>query len=168
MTPLNSILGVGILTVGLMAALVPGASYAQGAPISQSDRGIVAIVDQVLDAWGHSDAARIAAAYEPTGDFVSPTGDHATGRAQIQAFYASAFAAGYAGSVATAKIIHLRHITSAVAIADGVWDIQPTPNAKITRPELGIFSAVLVYNSGHWRIAALREQSSARELRDLP
>ena len=168
MTRLNSIPGVGKLTVGLIAALLPGAPHAEGDAIARSDQGIVAIVDQVLDAWGHSDAARIAAAYEPTGDFVSPTGDHAAGRAQIQAFYASAFAAGYAGSVATAKIIHLRHITSTVAIADGVWDIQPTPNAKITRPELGIFSAVLVYNSGQWHIAALREQSSARELRDLP
>lgn len=168
MTRLNSTLGVGKLAVCLVAALLPGAPYAQGSAIAHSDQGIVAIVDQVLDAWRHSDAARIAAAYEPTGDFVSPTGDHATGRAQIEAFYASAFAAGYAGSVATAKIIHLRHITSTVAIADGVWDIQPTPNAKITRPELGIFSAVLVYNSGQWRIAALREQSSARELRDLP
>jgi uncharacterized protein (TIGR02246 family) len=168
MTRLNPIRRVGKITVGLIAALLPGAPHAEGDAIALSDQGIVAIVDQVLDAWGHSDAARIAAAYEPTGDFVSPTGDHATGRAQIQAFYASAFAAGYAGSVATAKIIHLRHVTSTVAIADGVWDIQPTPNAKITRPELGIFAAVLVYNSGHWRIAALREQSSARELRDLP
>ena len=168
MTRLNSMPRVGKLAAGLVAALLPGAPYAQGDPTAHSDRGIVAIVDQVLDAWGHSDAERIAAAYEPTGDFVSPTGDHATGRAQIKAFYASAFAAGYAGSVATAKIIHLRHITSSVAIADGVWDIQPTPNAKITRPELGIFSAVLVYNSGRWRLAALREQSSARELRDLP
>jgi uncharacterized protein (TIGR02246 family) len=168
MTRLNSIPGVGKLTVGLLAALLSGAPYAQGGATAHSDQGIVAIVDQVLDAWGHSDAARIAAAYEPTGDFVSPTGDHAAGRAQIQAFYASAFAAGYAGSIATAKIVHLRHITSTVAIADGVWDIQPTPNAKITRPELGIFSAVLLYNSGRWRIAALREQSSARELRDLP
>jgi uncharacterized protein (TIGR02246 family) len=168
MTRLNSIPRVGKMTVGLIAALLPGAPYAQGSATAHSDQGIVAIVDHVLDAWGHSDAARIAAAYEPTGDFVSPTGDHATGRAQIQAFYTSAFAAGYAGSVATARIIHLRHITSRVAIVDGVWDIQPTPNAKITRAELGIFSAVLVYNSAKWRIAALREQSSARELRDLP
>lgn len=140
---------------------------AQRADVVDVDRAIVGIVNRVLEAWARADAPRIAALYEPSGDFVSPTGDRAVGRRNIQAFYSAAFAAGYAGSRATAQVLHLRHISKTIAVADGAWRIEPTPTSKITGPESGVFVAVLVRRHGGWWISALREQTSAQNLRDV-
>ena len=127
----------------------------------------VAVIGSLLSAWSHADAHAIAAQYEPDGDFVSPTGDHAVGRGPIEAFYKVAFEKGYAGSAATARAVHVRALSPMFALIDGYWTIQPMPPSKITEPESGLFVAVLRWHDGHWWISALREQTSARELREL-
>jgi uncharacterized protein (TIGR02246 family) len=125
------------------------------------------VIDNVLNAWRRADAHDIAAQYDPEGDFVSPTGDHAVGHSGIEAFYKAAFDAGYAGSAATATAAHVRMLSATFALVDGYWTIQPTTASKITEPESGLFFAVLHWHGGHWWISALREQTSARELREL-
>jgi uncharacterized protein (TIGR02246 family) len=125
------------------------------------------LIDNVLSAWGRSDARAIAAQYEPDGDFISPTGDHARGHDAIEAFYRAAFEAGYAGSVATAEVVHVRRVSATFALIDGYWTIQPTAASKIVVPESGLFFALVHWHDGHWWIAALREQTSARKLREL-
>jgi uncharacterized protein (TIGR02246 family) len=126
-----------------------------------------AVIESVLSAWGRADAHAIAAQYEPDGDFVSPTGDHAVGHGAIEAFYRAAFEAGYAGSAATATAAHVRLLSTTFAVIDGYWTIQPTAASKITEPESGLFFALLRWHDGQWRISALREQTSAIELREL-
>src|SRR5262249_42796902 len=118
-------------TRGLEAIAVPhGAATAH-------DPG--AVINSVLSAWGRADAHAIAAQYEPDGDFVSPTGDHAVGHGAIEAFYKAAFEAGYAGSTATATAAHVRAMSATFALIDGYWTIQPTTASKITEPESGLF-----------------------------
>ena len=126
-----------------------------------------AVIKSVLSAWGRADAHAIAAQYEPDGDFVSPTGDHAVGHGAIEAFYRAAFEAGYTGSVATATAAHVRVLSATFALIDGYWTIQPTAASKITEPESGLFFALLRWHDGEWWISALREQTSAIELREL-
>ena len=126
-----------------------------------------AVIKSVLSAWGLADAHAIAAQYEPDGDFVSPTGDHAVGHDAIEAFYKAAFEAGYAGSAATATAVHVRAVSSAFALIDGYWSIQPTTVSKIAEAESGLFVALLHWHDGRWRISALREQTSAKKLREL-
>jgi len=46
-------------------------------------------------------------------------------------------------------------------------DIQPTAASKIAEPESGLFVALLHWHDGRWRISALREQTSAKKLREL-
>jgi hypothetical protein len=58
-------------------------------------------------------------------------------------------------------------LSATFALVDGYWTIQPTTASKITEPESGLFFAVLHWHGGHWWISALREQTSARELREL-
>lgn len=125
------------------------------------------VIGHILSAWNHSDAHAIATQYEPGGDFVSPDGIHAEGRRAIETFYHSAFTRGYAGSRAMATVIHVRNLSGTVALVDGTWTIEPTPASKIRRPEAGLFFAVLHRRGRRWSIAALREQSSARALREL-
>jgi len=126
-----------------------------------------AVIKSVLSAWGRADAHAIAAQYEPDGDFVSPTGDHAVGQGAIEAFYRAAFDAGYAGSAATATAAHVRPLPATFALIDGYWTIQPTAASKITEPESGLFFALLRWRDGQRWISALREQTSAKELREL-
>jgi len=126
-----------------------------------------AVIKTVLSAWGRADAHAIAAQYEPDGDFVSPTGDHAAGHGAIEAFYRAAFKGGYAGSAATATAAHVRPLSATLALIDGYWTIQPTAASKITEPESGLFFALLRWHDGQWWISALREQTSAKELREL-
>ena len=126
-----------------------------------------AVIGSVLSAWHRSDAHAIAALYDPDGDFISPTGDHAVGHDAIEAFYTAAFEAGYAGSDATATAAHVRMLSATFALVDGNWSIQPTAASKITEPESGLFFALLHWHDGHWWISALREQTSAKELREL-
>ena len=126
-----------------------------------------AVIKSVLSAWGRADAHAIAAQYETDGDFVSPTGDHAVGHGAIEAFYSAAFDAGYAGSAVTATAAHVRLLSATFALIDGYWTIQPTAASKITEPESGLFFALLRWHDGRWWISALREQTSARELREL-
>jgi uncharacterized protein (TIGR02246 family) len=130
-----------------------------------NDPGVV--IASVLTAWSRADAHAIAAQYEPDGDFVSPTGDHAFGRDAIEAFYRAAFDTGYAGSAATATATHMRALSATFALIDGCWTIQPTATSSIAEPESGLFFAVLHRHDGRWWIAALREQTSARELHEL-
>ena len=159
------------LTASLAAVL---AVTATGSPAATADPHSAnsghdprSVIKSVLSAWGRADAHTIAAQYEPDGDFVSPAGDHAVGPGTIEAFYKAAFEAGYAGSVATATPAHVRPLSATFALIDGYWTIQPTPDSKITEPESGLFFALLRWHDGQWWIAALREQTSAKELREL-
>lgn len=126
-----------------------------------------AVINRVLSAWRSADARAIAALYEPRGDFVSPTGEHAVGRGEIEAFYKAAFEKGYAGSAALATAVHVRALSATFALIDGHWTINPTPRSKITESESGLFFAVLRWYRGRWWIAALREQTSAKDLHEL-
>ncbi len=150
---------IAVLLLTCSAAAIAG-------PDDASGRQVRAIIANVLNAWDHADSAAIAAQYEPDGDFVSPDGMHAAGRRAIAAFYEAAFARGYAGSRALADVIHVRSLSTTVVLADGSWSIEPTSASK-RQPESGLFFAVLHRQGGHWRIAALREQASARTLRDV-
>ena len=79
----------------------------------------------------------MSAQYEPDGDFVSLTGDHAVGHGAIEAFYEPAFETGYAGSAATATAVHARALSSTFALIGGYWTIQP-PENKDVRARLAI------------------------------
>lgn len=98
---------------------------------------------------------------------MSPDGILAEGRREIETFYRAAFARGYARTNAMAKLAHVRYLSATLALVDGTWRIEPTGTSKVSQPEVGLFFAVLHYQGGRWWIAALREQSSARTLREL-
>lgn len=173
MSALRSNLPVGtgsrrLLWSLLTTALLLGCGGDTAARAGESPgRPLQPAIARILNAWNRADAHAIAAQYETNGDFVSPDGMHAEGRPAIEAFYAGAFARGYAGSHATATVVHVHHLSATIALVDGSWSIEPTPASKVRQPEAGLFFAVLRRHGAGWRIAALREQSSARTLREL-
>ena len=155
----------GFLAAAMILLTCGGNAVARSS--ESSSRPLEPVIAKILDAWNRADAHAIAAQYETNGDFVSPDGMHAEGRREIEAFYTGAFARGYSGSHATATVLHVRNLSGTIALVDGTWSIAPTPASKVQQPEAGLFVAVLQRQGRGWRIAALREQSSARTLREL-
>jgi uncharacterized protein (TIGR02246 family) len=122
-------------------------------------------VERFLNAWGRADAKSIAALFLADADLVIPTGQLFSGSDTIRAFYQKAFDSGYADSSATAAILQARLVDKGVCVLDGTWKITRARQGEASgADESGVFSALLVYRNGIWKISALREQSSAEKL----
>jgi uncharacterized protein (TIGR02246 family) len=122
-------------------------------------------VERFLSAWGHADAKSIAALFLTDADLVVPTGQLFSGSDTIRAFYQKAFDSGYADSSAMADILQARLVNTGVCLLDGTWRIARARHGEAPKAdESGVFSALLVYRRGIWKISALREQSSAEKL----
>lgn len=119
-----------------------------------------------VDGWKRADPDAIAANFTDDGDFINPTGFHAVGPAAISGFYAQAFAAGYRGSDAGFTFRQTRRIAPGVILIDGEWRITGARKAdgSPVPDEQGIATGLLVKTPRGWRLAALREQSSASKI----
>jgi uncharacterized protein (TIGR02246 family) len=140
--------------------LVAAASSAPAAPATAP--AIEVLQRGYVEAWDRADAGAIAGYFAPDGDFTNPTGFHAQGRADIAAFYAQAFAAGYAGSRGGLTLLRTRLVAPGVMVVDGEWSIRGArrPQGGERPGEQGLVTAVLVRTGDAWRIAALREQEA--------
>jgi uncharacterized protein (TIGR02246 family) len=155
---------IRISSGGAVAAMLAIASTGNAAPANHPQiQAIRVFLRTYLSAWSHSDARTISAQFTDDGDFISPQGILARGRARIAAFYGTAFKSGYAGSLATFDLARVRVIRPGIFFVDGSWTITNARNidGRPRAPERGIASAVIVREAGAWRVAALREQSSA-------
>jgi uncharacterized protein (TIGR02246 family) len=129
----------------------------------------VALLDRFMAAWSAGDAKAIAALFAADGDFVNPDGYRASGRAAIEAFYAGAFARGYAGSRGIGEVVAQRAVVPGLVLIDGRWNISgaKTENGTPRPMEQGILTALLREESDGWRIVALRESNSASDFHML-
>lgn len=155
----------------IVLSLFVAAAAAQpsvAAPIDAA-RTANAVLEAYTQAWARSDARGMGSQYAVNGDFISPDGALAVGPSQVEAFYASAFKRGYAGSSGTFKPVKVRLLNRDTIAVDGEWAISGArkPDGQGRQPEAGIATAVLVYTKGRWRIGLLREQSSAKNIRAL-
>ena len=135
-----------------------------------SAAAITAATTSFTDAWNSSDGDGIARVFMKNGTLVIPDGTMLEGRSAIEAFYRDVFSRGYRGSRARSVVKRVSVLLSDVAIVDGEWSIEGahTANGGLRSPEHGIFCAVLVHQNNSWRIAALREQTSATQVAPLP
>src|ERR1700730_17652499 len=114
-------------------------------------------VERFLNAWGRADAKSIAALFLTDADLVIPTGQLFSGSDTIRAFYRSAFDSGYADSAAEATILQARLDSAGVCLLFLTSDIARARHAADASEadESGVFSALLVYRQGVWKISAL-------------
>jgi len=152
------------MRVILLATLLLAAFAAPAAAEDPS-----ALLDQFMKAWSESDAKSIAALFAGDADFVNPDGYKASGRDAIEAFYASAFVRGYAGSRGAGEVVSQREVAPGLVLIDGRWSIAGArTETGAPRPaEQGILSALVRKDSEGWRIVALRETNSATDFHPL-
>ena len=115
------------------------------------------VLRNYIEGWLHGDAEALGHLFASNGDFISPDGLRAVGRAQVTAFYAAAFRRGYAGSHATFSTVAARFLRPDVIVADGVWTITGArkANGETRAPERGIATAVLVHVQSGWASRAV-------------
>jgi len=120
------------------------------------------IKDMIADfatAWHKTDAQALSMFWTPDGDFINPNGLVMNGRTEIQGFYAQAFAMGYAGTTASATVSKIKFLSSTMAMVDGTFEISGRTgnDGKVSPPEAGRYTVILVKRSGRWWILANRE-----------
>ena len=148
-----------VVALSLIAAL----STCQDENNSPGEAAIRKIVSDFERAWTKCDAKALAGLWIEDGDFLSPYGTFAKGRAEIEKFYAGAFASGYCGSSGAGTITNIRLLGDEVAIIDGEWDIKGahTQNGRATPEEKGLFTAVAKKRGARWLLVAQREMVPA-------
>ncbi len=121
------------------------------------------VVAGFMQAWNAADAKALSLIFEPDADFVSPFGNVAKGRTEIETFYAGAFAHGYAGSTGRGRLVSTRALTPDIVLADAEWSITGAhkPDGSPLTEEKGILVAVLRRDATGWHIAALRENEGS-------
>jgi uncharacterized protein (TIGR02246 family) len=146
------------------------AALASIAPANAEDGDASALVASFMQAWNAADAKGLSALFAPDADLVTPTGIHSRGRASIEAFYASAFARGYAGSKGQGEVVHERTLSPDIALVDARFTISGARNqdGSTRGAEAGILAAVIGRTSSGWQILALRENEGAADLTPFP
>jgi uncharacterized protein (TIGR02246 family) len=147
------------LGVCVLALLAPAAAFG-------FDSDSASLVSRFMQAWNAADARALSMNFAPDADFVSPFGDLVKGRANIEAFYARAFAHGYAGSRATGEVVSEKMLAPEMALLDAQWTIAAAhkPDGAPIPGEKGILVAVIRKDASGWHILALRENEGARGL----
>jgi uncharacterized protein (TIGR02246 family) len=131
--------------------------------------GAESILAQFMRTWSANDAKGLAALFAPSADFINPYGDLARGPDEIAAFYAGAFARGYAGTKGEGELVWVRLLAPGLALIDGRWRIGGHKNqdGSLRPDERGILVAVISRTPAGWRILALRENASATEIKAI-
>ena len=150
-----------ILFVGVFSCL------AGTQTLKQDEIQVRNLIPAFTDAWARSDASGLASLFALDGDLMIPTGNVFSGREAISAFYASVFAKGYRGSNGAGEIVRVRFVQANVAVGDGTWSITGVhaKDGKDAAVERGVFTFVAVKQGEQWKISALREQTSATDLK---
>jgi uncharacterized protein (TIGR02246 family) len=110
------------------------------------------LLKQVQSAFDTSDAAALAACWTPKGEFITPGGEVAEGRAAIEKLYKDAFG----GRKQATLLLHpkrFRMVNDSLALVDAVAEVKPA------RPTGGtpLTSFVVVKQDGRWLIESGRE-----------
>jgi uncharacterized protein (TIGR02246 family) len=128
------------------------------------------LVAQFMQAWNAADTKALGALFAPDADLVTPTGIDSKGREAIEAFYAAAFAHGYAGSKGVGEVVHERALSPEISLVDARFSIRNAKNqdGSPRGTEVGIMAAVVRRTETGWQILALRENAGASDFTSFP
>jgi uncharacterized protein (TIGR02246 family) len=146
-----------VILTALYLVLIGSIAFAKAG--SDDEVKIKGMITDFAIAWHKTDAKALSMFWTPDGDFINPNGLVMNGRAEIQGFYAKAFAMGYAGTTASATVNKIKFLSSTMAMVDGIFEISGLSgdNGTSIPPETGRYTVILVKKGGRWWILANRE-----------
>ncbi|MEO8575827.1 MAG: SgcJ/EcaC family oxidoreductase [Gemmatimonadales bacterium] len=152
-------LAVGLL-ISIAASTVPSAAVAQ----TSDEEEIRNVQVRQADAWNRHDAAAYAGLFTVDGDVVNVVGWWWKGRSEIESKLTSAFAFVFSQSRMAITDVHVRFLSSDIALAHVSWTMAgaKTPPG-IPEPKEGIQLQVLKKSAGKWMIASFQNTSSVPE-----
>jgi uncharacterized protein (TIGR02246 family) len=128
--------------------------------VSAADQAAVAVIPQrLLAAWAHQDAASIADLFTDDGTLILP-GVFRTGRQDIKAYFADAFASHYAGTQVVGKPIGLRFLGADVALLLSAGGVLAEGETEVSDAQAIRASWLVVRSEGRWQLAAYQNTTS--------
>ena len=120
----------------------------------------------LLEAWNHHDAKVSASFFTEDADCVNVVGWWWKGRPQIESKIADAHSLMFQNSTITNNEIHIRFLTSQIAVAHVRWSMvgHRNPDGTPGQPRNGIQTHILQEREGKWLIAAFNNTDSVPEV----
>jgi uncharacterized protein (TIGR02246 family) len=134
--------------------------------MSQDEAEIHKTLTDMREAWNRHDAKAWASLCTEDGDVVNVVGWWWKGRPQIEKKVGDAHAFIFRESTLTHDEVHIRFLTSQIAVVHVLWSMvgQKKLDGTPGQPRKGIETDVLQKQAGKWLIAAFQNTDSVPEV----
>ncbi|MFQ5792179.1 MAG: YybH family protein [Acidobacteriota bacterium] len=141
-----------------VAEEAPPEEPSPAADMAAEEEAIQQAADAFTAAWNNGDAKAIAELFAPDGDSVSPEGELATGREEVEKRYAEDFSETYKGTTISITTTSIRFLEPDVALVDGSYEIagMKGPEGEEMPVVKGLYLNVCMKEGGQWLIVSLR------------
>ncbi len=149
-------LGHAILGLGLALGLGGHGMAAEWSP-AQLEELVSTSAEQYIQAFHARDAAKLAALFTESAEYVDADGEVLHGRDAIEAEFVATFESSPTGKLSI-ELTSIRPIADNVIVEEGISEFRPEADGAVSTTR---YSATHVQQKdGEWRIAAVRELSS--------
>jgi uncharacterized protein (TIGR02246 family) len=134
---------------------------------SQDEATAIRTVETSLqEAWNHHDAKAFAGFFADDADCVNVVGWWWKGRPQIESKVADSHVLMFRDSTLTNDEIHIRFLTSQIAVVHVRWSMvgHRNPDGTPGQPRRGIQTHILQEREDKWLIAAFNNSDSVPEV----
>lgn len=124
-----------------------------------ADEQAIRRVEAAYDlAWRFGDVDALLRCFSQDAVVVSPRGEIASGRPEIETMFRHLFAGDAAGSSHASEIVRITFVTDDVAVVDGEATVQGLrePGILVPQPFVHRFSDILVKRGKAWAISQVR------------
>ena len=122
--------------------------------------GVAALPERIVAAWAAQDADAFAEVFTDDGSMILP-GVYRSGRDEIRAFMADAFAGPYRGTRVTGQPVQLRFLGEAVAVLVTQGGVLAPGETAVADERAIRASWIAVHRDGRWQLAGY--QNSPRD-----
>ncbi len=152
-----------LVILALATALaVPALSVGQ----SQGEAEIRSVATGLQETWNRHDMKAFANLLTEDADVVNVVGWWWRGRPQIEKKLTDAHAFMFRESTLTNDEVHIRFLTSQMAVVHVRWSLvgQKNPDGTPGKPRKGIMTLVMQEQAGKWLVAAFHNTDSVPEV----
>jgi uncharacterized protein (TIGR02246 family) len=155
-----------LLTFAVFVLAVPLAMPAFSADRSQDEAAIHKVETGLQEAWNRHDAQAFASFFTGDADCLNVVGWWWKGRPQIEKKVADAHVFMFRDSILTNIEIHIRFLSSRMAVVHVRWSMvgNRNPDGTPGQPREGIQTHILQKQAGKWLIAVFNNNDSIPEV----